>query len=208
MDGTPFSPSFSPSIGIAAPRQRRRLTEAEIDSLADQAVAAQAAALALMSSDEKRALCNRAIAQAARVVGCDQEPEDAARRLADLPGITWCAMTDLAWARARAKKRISAGYTASIDLDARTLARIAINYLDSYDDRESRQGRNVDGKWNGVESTAQWADGAGEPEHVIVDRDTPDMALEMLDGCAVLWLLNDIESLLPKNKLRSAGGAP
>ena len=176
--------------GIAAEAKAAKAAKAEakaakIDALCDHAVAEQAAALAAMSDAEKLALCDAAVAKAWEVVGCHRDAEAAAAARADLPGIIWAALTDLVWTRQRAKKRLDAGCEqAGISLDANTLARVALNCLDSADDAEARQGRNAQGKWNCVESAGQAGEEEDELEHVIVERATPDLELEAEEGLA------------------------
>lgn len=171
--------------GIAATAAEAKAAKAakaaKIDALCDQAVAEQAAALAAMSDAEKLALCDAAVAKAWEVVGCHRDADAAAVARADLPGIIWAALTDLVWTRQRAKKRLDAGCEqAGISLDANTLARVALNCLDSQDDFEERQGRNSKGTWCGTETAAGWGWGDADdaPEHVIVERATPDLELE------------------------------
>ena len=175
--------------GIAGKAKAKgRLTDAERDALCDQAVAAQAAALAAMTAAEKHALCDQAVARAWKVAGRHRDFDAAAEARAELPGLVWAALTDLTWARERAKRRIRADHPASIDLDARTLARIAINCLDSQDDRRARQGRNANGIWNGVETEAGCGDDDDEPGCVIVDHDTPELEAEADEALAAAEL--------------------
>lgn len=225
MDGTSFintgiagtpsprsCPHQSPSRKRPGRKPSRKLTPAEIaaiETACDQAVAAQAEALEAMSNAEKRALCQQAIALALRVVGCDKKPDDAERRRADLPGIAWLVLTDLGWARARAKKRIDAGYPPAIRLDPKTLARVAVNALNDQDAWEERQGRNADGKKDEAETAARWGAVEGEIEVEVIDTMTPDVLLESADSYALLWLLSDLESLVQQQqkRRRAQGGA-
>ena len=93
--------------GIAAEAKAAKAAKAEakaakIDALCDHAVAEQAAALAAMSDADKKPLCDLAVARARKVVGCHRDDEAAAAARAELPGLIWTALTDMAWARARA----------------------------------------------------------------------------------------------------------
>ena len=171
--------ALSPGIAAETKAAPRKLSKAEVEAACDQAVAEQASALDAMTAAEKRALCMAAVAKAWEVAGCHRDADAAAAARADLPGLVWTALTDLARARERAKKRLDAGCEqAGISLDANTLARVALNFLDSADDAEARQGRNAQGKWDCVETAAQAGEEEDELEHVIVERATPDLELE------------------------------